>query len=398
MTDEDVENKITLRDQAGKKLKIAIATTGRFHVLDLARELAALGHDIVFYSILPRSRAVRFGLPAASHRALLPWLAPLVAAQYFGGPVVRRIVNPWTKRAVDWLIARRLEPCDVLIGMSGLCIESARIARERYGAKVFIERGSRHIESQKEILDEVKRLSPDAQSVPDYAVTTELASYKLADVVVVPSRHSADSFVERGFPPERLFRNPYGVDLAMFRPTPAPIRITPTVIYVGAWSYQKGCDLLTAAIARSSGSVRLIHVGAVSDAPLPDQAWFQHQDPVQQWQLPDWYGRANVFVLASRQEGLALVQAQALACGLPVVCTDRTGGKDLFELLGLTEGIFVVPYDDVEALVDAIGQALSWCERHHPEGALRDLLGNRREQLSWKAYAKRYEDRLGNID
>lgn len=398
ITDEDVEKKVTLRDQTGRKLKIAIATTGRFHVLDLARELSTLGHDIVFYSILPRGRAVRFGLPAASHRALFPWLAPLVAAQRFGGPEVSRIVNPWILKAADRLIARRLEPCDAFIGMSGLCVESARIARERYGAKVFIERGSRHIGSQKEILDEIKRLSPDAQSVPDYAVTRELASYKLADIVVVPSRHTVTSFVERGFPHERLFQNPYGVDLTMFQPTHAPVSMIPTVIYVGAWSYQKGCDLLTAALFRLGGSVRLLHVGAVADAPLPEQTWFRHQDAVPQWKLPDWYSRAQIFVLASRQEGLSLVQAQALACGLPVVCTDRTGGEDLAELLGLEEGIFVVPHDDVDALADAIAQALDWGERHYSEGALRDLLGNRRERLSWKAYALRYEDRLFDRD
>lgn len=375
-------------------MKIAIATTGRFHVLDLARELAALGHEVAFYSILPRRRAVRFGLPASSHRGLLPWLAPLLAAQRYGGSAVSRVVNPWILKAADRLIARRLEPCDVFIGMSGLCVESARAARERYGAKVLIERGSRHILSQKEILDDVKRLSPAVQTVPDYAVHLHTASTDLADVIVVPARHTADSFVERGFPAERLFRNPYGVDLAMFPPTPAPVSMPPTVICVGSWSYRKGCDLLTAALTRLGGSVRLLHVGAVADAPLPEQAWFQHQDAVPQWQLRDWYGRANVFALASREEGLSLVQAQALACGLPVVCTDRTGGEDLAELLGLAEGIFVVPHNDVEALADAIRQAICWAEKHFAACSRRDLLGDKREQLSWKAYAIRYADRL----
>jgi hypothetical protein len=203
-------------------MKIAIATTGRFHVLDLARELSALGHDVAFYSILPRGRALRFGLPLSAHRGLLPWLAPLLVAQRYGGSAVSRAVNPLILMAADRLIAHRLEPCDAFIGMSGICVESARVARDRYGAKVFIERGSRHILSQKAILDDIKRLSPAAQSVPDYAVRLHTASTELADVVVVPARHTADSFSERGFPADRLFRNPYGVDLAMFAPTPAP--------------------------------------------------------------------------------------------------------------------------------------------------------------------------------
>lgn len=375
-------------------MKIAIATTGRFHVLDLARELAALGHDVAFYSLLPSRRALRFGLPAAAHRGLLPWLAPLVLLQRYGGRALSQAVNPWLLKAADRLIAGRLEPCDVFIGMSGLCVASARAARARYGAKVFIERGSRHILSQKEILDDIKRLSPGAESVPDESVARELASYDVADVVVVPSRHAEESFTDRAFPPERLFRNPYGVDLEMFRPTPTPLNTAPTVLHVGAWSYQKGCDLLTAAVDRLTAKVHLLHVGALADAPLPHQAWFQHQDAVPQWQLRDWYGRAYVFVLASRQDGFGMVLSQALACGVPVLCTDRTGGEDLAELLGIEDGIFVVPHDDVDALTAAITEALEWAEARFPPGSQRDLLGDRRERLSWKAYARRYAERL----
>lgn len=375
-------------------MKIAIATAGRFHVLDLARELSALGHEVMFYSILPKSRAVRFGLPSTSHRGLLPWLLPLVAMQRFGGRKICRWVNPWLLRAADWLIARRLDSCDVFIGMSGICVESARVARERHGAKVFIERGSRHILSQKAILDELSRLSPTVETVPDYAVKRHLASVEQADVVVIPARHAAESFLEQDFPPERLFRNPYGVDLDMFAPTPAPDGQPPTLIYVGTWSYRKGCDLLVEAIGQFEGRVNLWHVGGLGDAPLPDKPWFRHQDPVPQWQLREWYARAWVFVVASREEGLALVQAQALACGLSLVCTDRSGGEDLAELIGLREGIFIVPHDDVVALAEGVAQALRWAQARFLEGTERDLLGRARYKLSWQAYGKRYINKI----
>jgi hypothetical protein len=44
-------------------MRVAIMTAGRFHVLDLARELAALGHEVAFYSYVLKKMAVRFGLP-----------------------------------------------------------------------------------------------------------------------------------------------------------------------------------------------------------------------------------------------------------------------------------------------------------------------------------------------
>ena len=56
-------------------------------------------------------------------------------------------------------------------------------------------------------------------------------------------------------------------------------------------------------------------------------------------------------VLPSVEEGLALVQAQALACGLPVVATPPTGCEDLFES---GEQGLIVPSRDPAAVGDAL--------------------------------------------
>ncbi|MFM7470878.1 MAG: hypothetical protein ACKO5P_05140, partial [Nodosilinea sp.] len=245
-------------------MKIAIATTGRFWLLDLARELAALGHEVRFYSILPRWRVVRFGLPPQAHRGLLPWVAPLVVALRYGGKAVKPILGLWFLRIVDSLIARRLEPCDVFIGMSGLCIESAHAARDRYGARVFIERGSQHILAQKAILDEIKTLCPAAVTVSDEDVQRELASYASADQIVIPSRRAYQSFIDHGIADYRLFRNPYGVNLEMFPPTEVINDLKPTLLFVGGWTYRKGVDLLVAAWRQLPG-VKLMHVGGIGD-------------------------------------------------------------------------------------------------------------------------------------
>ncbi len=42
------------------------------------------------------------------------------------------------------------------------------------------------------------------------------------------------------------------------------------------------------------------------------------------------YQEADVFVLPTVEEGLALVLGEALSFGLPVVTTDQSGGADLF--------------------------------------------------------------------
>jgi glycosyltransferase involved in cell wall biosynthesis len=291
---------------------------------------------------------------------------------------------------MDSLVASILEPCNVFIGMSGLCVKSAEAAKRKYGAKVFIERGSRHILSQKEILDAIRAPAGRKTTVPDYAVRRELASYEIADIIVVPSRHAKRSFIERGVTLEKLFRNPYGVDLSMFPPTPAPSPDPPTVIYVGSWSLRKGCDVLTEAWQKLKG-VKLIHVGPYGDEPIPRESGFQHYGPVDQERLADFYAKAHVFAIASREEGLSLVQAQALACGLPVVCTDRTGGEDLSEFLDDPSSITVVSIEDSDSLANAIHESL---DRACRMNGVRDLLGQAREKLSWRAYGERYDRAL----
>jgi glycosyltransferase involved in cell wall biosynthesis len=369
---------------------VAIATVGRFWVLDLARELWVLGHHVAFWSSVPRNAALSYGLPADAHRSLLPRLMPLLAMRRFGGSGTSSWANRRVIEATDRLVASRLDPCDVFIGMSGVAVESARVARARFGAKVYIERGSRHVSSQKAILDDLRNRGMASETVPDWVVDRELAGYALADRVVIPSLHVERSFIDHGFPPEKLFRNPYGVDLSMFAPTSAPPAAPPTLLFVGAWSYRKGVDVLVDAWRQLEG-VRLLHVGAVVDAPLPDAPGFTHIDAVPQSRLREFYAQAHVFVMASREEGLALVQAQALACGVPLVCTDRTGAEDLQRMIDDPRWVSVVPSDNADALAAAIRAMLS--KSLGLEGERR-LLGTGREHLGWAAYGARYAQEL----
>jgi len=60
-----------------------------------------------------------------------------------------------------------------------------------------------------------------------------------------------------------------------------------------------------------------------------------------------YYSQGSVLVLPSIEEGLALVLAQAMACGLPVIASANTGAEDL-----LQDGVegFIVPARDPAAI------------------------------------------------
>ena len=61
------------------KTKINILSPGRFHVLDLARELDKNGFDVKFYSFVPTKRAMRFGLPKHCSASIFVLMLPFLA-------------------------------------------------------------------------------------------------------------------------------------------------------------------------------------------------------------------------------------------------------------------------------------------------------------------------------
>jgi starch synthase len=367
---------------AGSKLVVAIATSGRFHLLDLARELESLGVDVRFYSYVPRRRAVKFGLPSRCHVALLPFLFPLVGWERLFSKWFPRLIERLMCLALDLLVITRMRRCDVFICMSGMYYLAPSFAKWRYGAYIVVHRSSRHIVSQAEILDRV----PGAQKVTPFMLRREVRGYALADHIAVPSTHVVESFEPWPEQARKVFLNPYGVDLDQF-----PLRDgrcteeAPTVIFVGQWSYRKGVDVLVDVITSMSG-VRLVHVGPFLDAPFPINPRFTHHDSAPQDKLSDYYRAAHVFVLASREDGFGFVLCQSLASGLPVVCTDRTGGSDLAQLPGLGRLIRVVAAGDRQALRRALSQALDEATGKTPLNLITEA---ERQLLSWKCYATR---------
>lgn len=360
-----------------RPLRIAIATNGRFHVLDLARELAALGHEVRFYSMLPGRRVEAFGLARANARSLFATLAPFAAWERWAPGVAPGLRERATFKALNLSVIARLEPCDLFIGMSGLILEAARHAREKFGALIYLERGSEHVLTQRQLLQAAGLKGPS-----DASIERELAGYRLADRIVIPARHVADSFAQHAAPPPLLI-NPYGVDLAMFPQRTARRDGPPTIAYVGGWRRSKGVDLLVAAMRRLP-EAQLIHAGMISDVPFPNEPRFRTLGFVDQSRLAQVYAQADVQVLASRAEGLPLVRIQALACGLPIVASAMTGADDLRLSPALSERIDEVPQEDVSALAAAIGRRLDLRAQWTP------LAEADRQLLSWRAYGGRY--------
>ncbi|HEX7679131.1 MAG TPA: glycosyltransferase family 4 protein, partial [Thermoanaerobaculia bacterium] len=93
---------------------------------------------------------------------------------------------------------------------------------------------------------------------------------------------------------------------------------------------------------------------------------------VNQSELPRYYGLADVFVLPSTYEPRGAVINEAMACGLPVIVTDRCGSIGDIVLEG--ENAFVYPAGDDGALAAVMTRIAS-------DAALRQRMAERSRQI-----------------
>lgn len=369
-------------------VKINILSPGRFHVCDLARELDKNGFDVKFYSFVPTRRAVKFGLPKHCSKSVIGIMAPFLLLEraifkHSKWPRVLRVI------VQDYITGIYMRRCDICIAMSGSFLFAIKRAKKQ-GAIVILERGSKHILEQKRILDHIKEIQPQANTVPDINVKRELKGYQIADYIAIPSEHVRLSFEIHKYPRKKLFINPYGVDLSMFNHV-SSVDKQYDLIMVGTWCYQKGCDLIMEVVKELD--LKFLHVGAIGDLPFPDHGNFTHVNPVDQSKLNDYYQLARIFIFPSRQDGFGMVLSQAMACNLPIVGSPDCGAPDLKEMIEFPQYITIIRNYSVKAIRTAIEDSLS--NLNKLKGI--QYAGAAIQNLTWEAYGKRYTQFLNTI-
>jgi glycosyltransferase involved in cell wall biosynthesis len=177
---------------------------------------------------------------------------------------------------------------------------------------------------------------------------------------------------------------PYGVDLARFAHADAA-RVAairerfpgPLVLFVGRLRYYKGADRLVqamagvaarAVLAGGDATVRRAELEALArELGVADRVHFV--GALGDEELRALYHAADVFALPSveRSEAFGIVQVEAQAAGLPVVCTELGTGTSFVTQHGRT-GI-VVPPGDVPALSRALDALVASPELARAMGA-----------------------------
>jgi glycosyltransferase involved in cell wall biosynthesis len=212
---------------------------------------------------------------------------------------------------------------------------------------------------------------------------------ELAEVVICPSRFVLDSLPDRARAEKKCV-------VAEFGSPPADVRDAGTrqsgdgtlrVLFAGSLTQRKGLADLFAAMKRLERSdVELVVMGA----PVAPLDFYQKQFPDFRYEPPRPHAEVlalmrscDVFVLPSIVEGRALVQQEAMACGLPLIVTPNAGGEDLIEE-GRTG--FLVPIRSPESLAEKI----AWFADHRD--ALPEMSAAaqaKARDYTWQAYGEK---------
>ena len=169
------------------------------------------------------------------------------------------------------------------------------------------------------------------------------------------------------------------------------------VVHVGAISFQKGVHRLIQAFAELKlPNSELCLVGAISPEMKPflqkHRGNYRYLGVMPQASLYKVYNECNVFCLNSIQDGFGMVILQAMACGLPLICSENTGGPDVIceEDCG-----FVVPVRGDKVLKERILQLYNNTALRQKMGKAAHLKAS--NQFSWSHYGKRVYTKFQSI-
>lgn len=376
--------------------RVAVVAHHPFWMFDHAREIRRRGWDVSIFTATPRWMVDASATTPVNVQ--LGWATWVQALRRLGRLGVRPpddwfwFMERQARPQFGQWVSRQLEGVRLVDALSSWGVECATVM-QRQGGRYVCSRGSTHILFQRQVLEEefARWAAVGPPGFFDWRIERELSEYAMADAIAVPSSFVQRSFVERGVSAEKLHVCPYGVDLSRYSRHPRQDDVF-RVLFVGSVSIRKGIGYLLEAVRPlvRRRRVELWLVGAVSpdaEALLARNAdLFVHRGFVAPERLAETYSQGSVLVLPSVEEGLARVQAQAMACGVPVIATPNTGSEDLF-----TDGVegFIVPVRDAGAIRDRI----EWFLEQPVE---RDRMGEASEERvkslgGWEAYGSAVE-------
>jgi len=333
-------------------------------MFDQARELYRAGLLNKLITDYPKYFTRQWGLPdnhvdAMLLRALYRGLARKVIPQlsFRSQTIVRKTIH----EGFGVGASKRL-PCDsdIFIGLSSFSLESIKQAKE-LGQTVIIDHGSLHERTEKELLEpEFSKygFALGGNWTQQWLIDREDEEFRQADYIFAISELAKKSMVQNGIAEEKILITGCGVSLEDFYPGEKADK-TFRIIQCSGLIPRKGIHYLVQAFTelRLPASELWLIGGGLTDPYLIQLLNKSKKHNViikgfhPQRELQQLYSQGSVFVLPSLADGFGMVVLQAMACGLPVIVTNKVGASEVVE--DRISG-FVIESANVDALKEKI--------------------------------------------
>jgi glycosyltransferase involved in cell wall biosynthesis len=294
---------------------------------------------------------------------------------------------------------KKIERTDIFVGWANYSLKSLKSAKA-IGAKTVIESGSCHIKEQQEIL-QAEYDKWGIKFAPIYQPTLDkmVQEYSTADYIMTLSDFSYQSFVKQGVDARKVLKIPCGIDVDFFSETSIKDKKF-RVIFVGLINLRKGVQYLIEAwnsLNLPQNSTELILVGNVQKDMqrvisklkiLPNIKFLGSCDRAT---LKKLYYSSALFVLPSVEDGFGMVVGEAMATGLPVICSKNAGASEIIQ--DAVHGFLI---DSRSA--QSLSEKILWCYQNPDVCRKMGALGKQRIQdFSWDKYGEKVFKTYQNI-
>lgn len=212
---------------------------------------------------------------------------------------------------------------------------------------------------------------------------------KKADIILVNSQFVKETFVNEGFPANKLDVILLGVRKDFFSlKNNYQIKSKVKFLFTGSYGFRKGSDYIQEALKRLDKEgldYEMMVVGDNSEIPIEEKmqlSSFNFVGFVPQDELKGYLSSSDIYLFPSLCEGCASSAMEAMASGLPVIATKESG-------LPIVDGVngVLIPSKDSSALVEQIKRLLS-------DEKLRASLGINAaktisERYTWEKYSEK---------
>jgi glycosyltransferase involved in cell wall biosynthesis len=266
------------------------------------------------------------------------------------------------------------------------------------GIPFILDQSIGHPNAKEPVFHELRGRFPEwAETIPQKSATQlacESAEHALANVIVVPSTFVRRTLISYGVEAKKIHVIPFGTDLELFAPASRPAPRPMVFLFAGSMTARKGVPVLLDAWQRAglAGHAELWLAGSGHLPPevnLP--AGVRRLGLLSRAGLAETMRRSHVFVFPSFFEGLAQVQVEALAAGLPLIGTTTSGAEDI---VSRGETGFVGEPDDVAQLAAWMQQLV---EDESGWFKMRERCVATREQFGWMHYGNRWARVLAGL-